>query len=338
MTDEQKPSSLDDAAQTHTEEMTQVLATEASPDASTPPPADAEAYVVSELIAARKMLKNLQMYGSIAVLVIAIYLGFIAYGFCDNLKAENAVKIVKGMATEQIEQHRDEFISEVQTRVPAMIQQAPDVVMAQMPTLRENIVQRFEDHLQGYCKQTTTKLGESLDDYLVKNKDQIKTVLDAGKDPNAVAALGAGIREEVMDYLKTQPAAGGESIDEQVHESLSMLTNCEQRLNRMANAKDLTAAEKKTRRAVAIIANTIDTSELTPVTLPQFDPDAVDTDNTPAGEAQPTGAAKPATAPKPAGAPQPAAVTKPTGAPQPTGAPHPAGAPKPAGAPLPAKK
>jgi hypothetical protein len=84
--------------------------------------------------------------------------------------------------------------------------------------------------------------------------------------------LSAALNELVMEYLKAKPADGGPSIKEQVADSLKMLKNAESELTRLAKNKNLNAKDKRARRGVAIIAGSIDSSELEPVTLPQIQP------------------------------------------------------------------
>ena len=81
-----------------------------------PAPLTPESFVQQELAEARASLRNTQLYGSIVTGM-----------FMDNMRPTHAAEIIKGIAIEQIESNRDLVVSEVSTRVPAMIQQAPDM-------------------------------------------------------------------------------------------------------------------------------------------------------------------------------------------------------------------
>lgn len=280
MTDELKASASDDTTPTAAD-ATPVTPVEETPPsacaacsacAPSPdeqPPVDAESFLRSELADAKASLKNTQLFGSIVVLLLGIYMIVVTATFVSNLQPQQAANVVSSFVSDQIDLHRDAFVSEVETRVPAMIQQAPDVVMKQIPEVRASLEQQFETLLRKQCQATSDKLGQNLEAYLTKNKDQIKALLETTKDPNAVATLAPSIRAEVMAYLKEKPATG-QSIDEQINESLSMLRDAEHRLHRLATEKKLTPAELKTRRTVAIIANTIEKEQITPLSLPKL--------------------------------------------------------------------
>lgn len=231
---------------------------------------NAEAFVKNELDAAKKSLRALQITGTIIVLGLGIYVIVITSGFFNAFQPVEAAKLTEGFITGQIDDHRAAFVEEVRTRVPAMIQEAPNYAIQQLPGYREAIETRFEDQLNHTLKGTSDKLSGNLSQYLTDNKEKIKALLESSKDPKALAAVGPSLRQVVLDYFKEKPADGSKSIDEQLTDSYSLFHDAEQRLSRLATAKDLTPAEMKSRRAVAIIANTIDNAGIQPLTLPKL--------------------------------------------------------------------
>ncbi|HEY3416674.1 MAG TPA: hypothetical protein VGM23_07300 [Armatimonadota bacterium] len=252
--------------------------TEVTTEVAAAPVVSAESFIQQELADARKALRNVQIIGSILILVLAVYLGYITSGFLYNLRPDIFVQNVSGFVSGQIDSHRGAFVDEVGTRVPEMIQQAPDLALAQLKSYREQAEDRLEGELKSFCTANSEKLNASLEDYIVKNKEQIKTVLDMGKDPKGAAALGAALHHEVLAYLKVK-SADGKSIDGEIQDSLKQLKDADQRLHRLATAKDLNPTELKTRRAVAIIADTIAIEQLKPLNLPKLGltPDENDT-------------------------------------------------------------
>jgi hypothetical protein len=234
---------------------------------STPEPTTAaEGYVAKEFSATRATLRNTQIFGTLIVLALSAYLITVTARFSFYMQPKVASDLAIGFMTDQIDTHEDAFLLDISTRVPAMIQQMPDLVIAKLPGYRETIESTFEKSLQDYCQKTRGKLDTNLDDYLSENKESIKTVLAAQQDPDAVKQLGATLREEVMTYLKEDNE--GQSITKQINESQSMLEDAAKQMHRLATAKNLTPGEKKTRQAVAIIARTIDQAELKPLALP----------------------------------------------------------------------
>ncbi len=293
------------------------------------PQISAADYLQQELVAARAELKNTQIYGTLIVLVIAIYIGVITGKFISNLKPAAFTEILTGQAQSIIDDHRADVISNVRTQVPAMIQKAPDIVKEKLPEYSTAIKTRFSTELNAYCDKTQGQLEQNIASYVDKNKDSIKKVLDLGNDPEAVSReLGPALHATVMDYLKEKPA-DGESIAHQLNESLAMFQSAEKRLQKLADGKSLTAPELKARRAIAVIANTVDEAELKPVTLPQFDASAADDESAPAPAGKPVAkpaAGKPAAVPAPkpgAPAPAPKAGAAPAAVKPPAGAPPP---------------
>ncbi|MHB9024417.1 MAG: hypothetical protein ACYC7E_09610 [Armatimonadota bacterium] len=251
-----------------TEETTQATTSEPAVEVATPPVADAELFVKQELAAARQTLRRVQIVGGVLVIILAAYLGAITINFYNYLQPVNAAEIASGFVAGQIDDNREAFLTEVETRVPAMIQQAPDMALEQIKSYREVVENKFEDGLSNYCQSVSGKLSDNLEDYIMTNKEQLKAVLELS-DPKAMAAVGATLRAEVINYLKEEPAEG-ESIDAQIQESRSQLEEAEARLNHLATGKNLTAAEKKTRHAVAIIANTVEAEQLRPLRMPKL--------------------------------------------------------------------
>lgn len=235
---------------------------------TTPSTSIAESYVKEELASARKSLKNTQIFGSILVIILGLYVVIVSVKFANFFKPESAAGIATGFAVGLIDKYHDSFVNGVQERVPAVMQEAPDYVLKQMPIARSRVGQNFEESLRKYGQATNDKLTAQIDQYFKDNKDSIKAVLDASNDPNAMAKLGPAIRTQLVAAYLNQAPAEGKSVDEQVTDSLTMLQNAEQRMHRLATATDLTPAEQKTKRAVAIIMETVNKEYLMPISLP----------------------------------------------------------------------
>jgi hypothetical protein len=229
-----------------------------------------EEFIQQELASLKASLRTVSVFGTILVLAISIYLLVIAAGFVKNLEPKEAAKMATAEVMSAINDNGEQFVDAVRERAPLAVEQATQVVIEQMPPFRKDIEQKFEEGLNNYCAQTSEQLNGKIDTFLDENKDEIKTLLDA-TDVDA-ASLSAALNELVMEYLKAKPADGGPSIKEQVADSLKMLKNAESELTRLAKNKNLNAKDKRARRGVAIIAGSIDSSELEPVTLPQIQP------------------------------------------------------------------
>ena len=236
----------------------------------TPSGPSPDTYIQEELAAARRSLRTTQILGTIIVVALSIYLIIVTVKLKNYLRPESAAEIATGFVVDQIDRYRGPFLAEVEQRVPAMIQQLPDYVLKQLPIARQRVEETFQTELRKYSESATDKLNADVEQYLKDNKEEIQTILEVSQDPKAVERLGPSIRSQIIEaYLEEEPAEG-KSVHEQVATSFAMLQNAQQRIHRLATASDLTPEEQKTRRAIAIIMNTIDAEQLQPLPLPSM--------------------------------------------------------------------
>ena len=62
---------------------------------------------------------------------------------------------------------------------------------------------------------------------------------------------------QLLQFLQTQPAGGGDSAQQQIDKSLQVLTQMKTRTDKLAAGQNLTPDEKKARLAIAILGKTI---------------------------------------------------------------------------------
>jgi tetrahydromethanopterin S-methyltransferase subunit G len=223
-------------------------------------PADetqATQFIATELRQARVALQRTQLIGLLILLLVGAELAYITNHFEQSLRPHAAAEIAEGMIARQVEDKGPDLANQLKEKIPQFLDQTPDYVLHQLPVYRESIEDRVETQLNQYCQRTSQQLGQHLDGYLDAHKDQIKGMLTAGNDPNAVHAMGASLKQELLSYLQDKPQ-GGESIVDQLNNSLVSLEEIQKKTQRLATAKDLTVSEKKARRAIAILGQSID--------------------------------------------------------------------------------
>jgi len=226
----------------------------------------AENYIKEELAAARGTLRNTQIFGSIIVIALSVYLISITTRFTNELQPDTAVKTVQGFITGQIQETGDAFLAQIGPTVTGIVEKAPDAVIKELPAVRKTAVDTFRTKMEEYTAASADKLSENLDQYIAENKESIKAVLDTAKDEKALAELQPTLHGEVLAYL-SEPQESGKSIKDDIDESLEMLTDAQRTIHRLATSKALSPSEKKARRALAIIANTVDTAGIEPIDL-----------------------------------------------------------------------
>ena len=214
-------------------------------------------YVADQLQKARASLQKSRMVGIILLVVVLAYMTFLVKQLQPYLDPHQAAEMANAFITEQVDEKAKDISDQLKEKIPAMIAQIPDYALGKIPEYREALEDKVEADFTEYAHATSAQLGKHLDSFLANHVVQIKALLDSAKDPEKLKALGPDLENEIMEYLKEKPD-DGESIKDKIDKSLDALKKMEAQVERLANATDLTSQEKKTRRAIAIIARTVD--------------------------------------------------------------------------------
>jgi len=217
----------------------------------------AEKYVSDELKKARATLRSTQIGSVLALLVLALYMGYMTERVVGFAQPPAASEITTGIIAERVNDNADSFAANFQDRLPAIMEGLPQQAIAQMPAARQALTNRITSDLNTQATQSSAEMGQDLDTFLDQNKDQVKTVLDAGSDPAAVHAMGPELRQVLSAYLAKAPEGGGDSIKGQIDKSLQMLDQMRATTARLAANRNLTPEEQKTRLAIALISRSV---------------------------------------------------------------------------------
>lgn len=243
--------------------------TPSNPEPDAAPPAEvpatvplgaspAERYVAEELGRARRSLNITRIAGVVVLLLVGGQFLYITNRFVGILQPAAAAEIADGFIMQQIQEKGPDLAEQLKQKIPELIAESPNYLLREMPAYRENIEETLTANLTDYSDRTAPKLGQRLDTFLTQHKDDVKAMLAAGSDREAVGELGADLRKELMDYLKEAPPGGGESVDTQIAESLKQIRAVEAKMARLAKNKGLTIEEQKTRRAIAVLSSSIE--------------------------------------------------------------------------------
>ncbi len=228
----------------------------------------AETFITEEVAEAKRSLMITRIASALLSIFVVVYLGIITKRFQDSMQPANAAEIAHGIVVEKVDDGANSLADEVKRRVPALIEQAPDYAIKQMPLYRERLENQVLGDISGYASQNAPKLGEHLDDFLNAHKDEVKQMLDDGQNPAVTDAVGEQLEQEFLASLKDTDAGGGESYREKMDKSLAALTDIKKKMDHLASNKGLTPAEKKTRRAIAILASKITEQTVAPAVAP----------------------------------------------------------------------
>ncbi len=217
----------------------------------------AERYVAQELRDTRASLRRTQITSTLLSLFVMGYVGYVTANLRAAMEPKAAAQIAQGLIAERVDEQGPELIAELKRRVPALIAELPDYALRQMPEYREALEEQVATDMERHFTANSAELGDTVDELLTANKDDIKRMLEVGQDPEASREIGLALEQEFTEFLQKTPAGGGETIMAKMDGSLKALRNVEQRMDRLANAKDLTAQEKQARRAIALLSRTI---------------------------------------------------------------------------------
>jgi uncharacterized protein YicC (UPF0701 family) len=225
----------------------------------TPPDEDMSAagYLAAEVQQARLALHRTRIIGLAILVLVGGELLYITARFAGNLRPHAAAEIADGMIMQQITDKGPDLAEQLKQKVPQYIEQTPDYALQQLPQYRVAMEDRLEQQLNHYCQATSQQLGQQLDSYLDTHKAQIKDLLTNGNDPQVTRQVGLDLKQQLLRYIQDKPA-GGESIKEQLDTSLAALQGTAEKLHHLATAKNLTSQERQTRRALAILTQSID--------------------------------------------------------------------------------
>lgn len=216
----------------------------------------AQDYVNAELVAVNKSLKNTQVWGTVVLAGISIWMFSIAGGFASNLQPKEAAKIAQGLISQRLEEAQPQVKEYLSTEIPKVIESVPEYALSQLPVYRETVEQTLEDQLHSLASDTSTQLDSALDGFLEEHQDEFKTIILAGQDKETTDEVASHMRTMFVSYL-TESHGEDESIQDKLDESFKALMEVEAKVKRLAYANDLSSSEKKQRRAIACLFTTV---------------------------------------------------------------------------------
>jgi flagellar biosynthesis chaperone FliJ len=205
----------------------------------------------------RKALKMTQLIGTGAVVLILGYMTFVTSTLASSLQPKSAAEIAKGVIAQKVDEQATTLAEDLKQRVPALIAQAPDYALQQMPQYREALEQRIETDLAQHMDGAAQQMDEHLNGFIKDHQSEIKQLLASADDKEAMGQLCEQMEKDFMTSLKETTVSGGESLQAKIDKSLGTLKTVQKRMTRLATATDLTPEERKTRRAIAILAQHI---------------------------------------------------------------------------------
>jgi hypothetical protein len=216
------------------------------------PDTTATDYISQELARSRKALKRTRVVGAILVCGIAAYIGAITYILTGYFEPAEAAQVASGMLAQRVAADGPAFAASAESQILSLLHQTPDYLKQQLPVLRKELQAQFENEFRTYCGSLSANLGNKMDQFLDDHQGEIKSLLDNANDRAAIRRTLPSFDQMVADFVQND--VDGRTLKKHIDDLSLALKEVEKRMDRLANATDLTVEELKARRALAVIA------------------------------------------------------------------------------------
>ncbi len=217
--------------------------------------AAASAYIAQELPKARKTLKRTRIVGLILVCLVGAYITMISVTMVRFFQPREAAQVASGMIVRHLDNDGPALAAEIEREVPLLIRQLPDYCLQELPRYRQEVEKGLERELRAYCASFSRDLGNQMDTLIDTHKAELKVLFENANDRAALRQILPNFDQLLTGFLKTD--ADGKQIQQRVTDLAAVLKEIEQRVERLANASDLTPEEQKARRSLAVLARAI---------------------------------------------------------------------------------
>lgn len=222
----------------------------------------AVAHLAQEVPKARRALKRTRIVGTILILAVGAYIGVISTILVGFSQPKEAAQVASGVLVQHVKSEGPALAAQVEREIPLLIRQAPDYLIKEIPGYRKELQQALETEYQAYCNSLSRDLDDQIDKLIDDHKAEIKTLLANANDREAIRKTLPDFDQVIAEFAKND--VDGRAVKSQIHDLAATLKEVEKRMDRLANASDLTAEEQKARRALAMLAKVIQDNSKTP--------------------------------------------------------------------------
>ena len=213
-------------------------------------------FLEDEILKTQDSLRRSRLFGVIIVVIVTLYMGYITNGLRGFLQPDEAAKMTTVFISDQVTSKADLLAVEIKSHIPKLIEELPEHFLKEIPRYRQSLEDTVVTATRTQMQAVAGNLDEHLNAFMDEHKDDINKMLSSADDVEVTDALKESLAEDVVEFLNTVPL-NGESVTQRIAKSLDVLKKAETVVDRLAQAKDLSAAEKKTRYALAVLAHSI---------------------------------------------------------------------------------
>jgi len=217
----------------------------------------AENYIDEQLAQARKSLKNTRIGTGVVAAIVATYMIAVTTIISGYTDPDEATLQIMAIAKPQVDNYSQQALSEVESRIPQLLQGLPEQALAKIPEYRKDFQAKIVESMRTYAQKSSDDLGEQLDTYLEAHGDSIAEFIKTAEDPTAGQEFAKSITEQILEYLEHK-TPDGESLREKLEISLIALQGIENHVAYLAKSDTLTKHEQNQRRVIAILVRTVE--------------------------------------------------------------------------------
>jgi hypothetical protein len=209
-------------------------------------------FFAKELPDARRALRRTQIWGVVLILFMGAYIGIISTILVGFFQPQAAAEVANGMLKEHFAKDGPVLLTQVEQEIPRIIQATPDLLIHEIPAFRQQMQEALAADCQTYCIGLTREFGTRMDQYIDAHQSEIHTLLENAGDRDAMRKALPDFDQYVTDTLLKNTE--GQAAKEHIDAWEAALKEVDQRVDRLANAQDLSPEEIKARHALALLS------------------------------------------------------------------------------------
>ncbi len=214
-------------------------------------------FLEDEILRAHDSVRRSRLFGVIIVGVVCLYMGYITNGLRKFLEPGEAAAFAVMFVSAQVDSKTDLVADRIKEKIPELITGLPDHILEEIPRYRNDMEDSVVSTARAHMTEVTARLDENLKVFLEENQESIKKMLATkGEIGEVDEAFKEALFEQIMDFLETVPP-DGDSLSDRLNTSLKMLSEAESKVEHLAKNQNLGASERKTRYALAVLADAI---------------------------------------------------------------------------------
>ena len=224
----------------------------------------AEVYLAQEVHKARKSFRRTRLASLILIGLVGSYMTVLTAIMGRFLQPHEAAEVASGMLVQHLQTSGPALTVQLEREIPLVVRNAPLHLLQQLPVCREEIEKALALEFRSRCASFSGQLGAEMDRLIETHQTDIKNLLENAEDRAALRKILPDFERAITGFLNTD--SDGRLVKKQIAELAATLAQIEQRVDRLANGSDLTAEERKARRALAMLARVIEDQTALPAT------------------------------------------------------------------------